>query len=170
MIKAKDLWMTALALAAIALVSVVAYRRAARPPVGVCQVCQRALHHGMNFSLGLADGSTSVVCCPRCGLHYELNHTGAVRKAWATDFSSGQSIPAESAYYVEGGDVAYCTAHEASVRRVPDGVTARQYDRCLPTLVAFRALNDAEAYQTQHGGRILKYPQTVESVQRESTP
>ena len=161
---AKEPWITVLALAAIVAVSVLAYRHETRPPADLCQVCQRGLHHGVTYRLEMSDGTREQACCPRCGMHLQIQRPGAVTRAWATDLATGQELPAEKAVYVEGGDVEHCTMHEAPMRRAPEGVAAREYDRCLPALVAFRTVQEAEAYRQQHGGRVLNYEQAVESL------
>ena len=162
--KAKEYLVTGIALAAIAVVCVLAYRHETRPSSGVCQVCQRGLHSGLVYRLEMMNGTFEEACCPRCGLHFGLNHPGTVRQAWATDFVSGERILAQSAYYVEGGDAEYCTMHNQPVERGPQGVSVLAYDRCLPTLVAFRAEQGAGAYRRQHGGHIVTYDQALHDV------
>ena len=162
--KWKDAVITLIALAAIAVVSVVAYRHETRPRQDLCQVCQRGLHAGVTYRLEMKDGTREDACCPRCGMHYKIQHPNAVEKAWATDLSTGQFIAAESAYYVEGGDIEYCTMHSTPIQREPQSVAVRDYDRCLPSLVAFRTTQEAAAYQKQHGGQVLDYEQAVERV------
>ncbi len=159
----KDLWLTAGALLAIIGVSILAYRHETRPVAGVCQICQRPIHGGTEFRLDTGK-RVEQACCPRCGMHFQISSPGMVRRAWATDLASGRMIPAELASYVEGGDVAYCTMHESSVQREPQGVAVREFDRCLPTLVAFKTRDEAIAYQNQHGGRVLDYAVALESV------
>jgi nitrous oxide reductase accessory protein NosL len=43
----------------------------------------------------------------------------------------------------------------------------REYDRCLPTLAAFKSPQEAEAYQQQHGGRVLSYSQVIARVREQ---
>jgi hypothetical protein len=161
--KWNDALITLAALAAIALVSLWAYRSVTRPPEDLCRVCDRPLHAGVTYRMELTS-RTENACCPRCGMHYQIEHPRAVKKAWATDLDSGEFIPAEAAYYVEGGDIAYCAVHSGALQRQPEGVSVREFDRCLPTLVAFRTEQEAEAYQGQHGGHVLNYQQAVERV------
>jgi hypothetical protein len=78
--------------------------------------------------------------------------------------TSGRFIPAETATYVEGGDLAYCTMHSTPVERQPQGVSVRDFDRCLPSLVAFSTRHEAETFQKLHGGEVLEYSQAMESV------
>lgn len=161
--KAKEFWITALALGAIAAVSIWAYRSVTRPPQDLCRVCERGLHAGVTYRLELSAGKEDA-CCPRCGMHYAIQHPGAVKKAWATDLTTGEFVAAQSAYYVEGGDVEYCTMHSSPVEREPQGVSVRDYDRCLPSMVAFRTEQEAAAYQKQHGGRVFDFARALESV------
>ena len=48
---AKEFWLTAVALAAIAVVCVLAYRHETRPSSDLCRVCQRGLHAGLVYRL-----------------------------------------------------------------------------------------------------------------------
>ena len=160
----KEFWITAVALAAIAVVCVLAYRHETRPSGDVCRVCQRGLHAGLVYRLEMMNGTSDEACCPRCGMHFALNHPGTVRRAWATDFTSSERILAQSGYYVEGGDEEFCALHAKPLERGPQGVSVLAYDRCLPTLVAFRAEQGAEAYRRQHGGHIVTYDQALNDV------
>ena len=92
---------------------------------------------------------------------------GKLDHARATDVITGETIAAQSATYVEGGDVQYCTHGDQPVTREPNGVSVREYDRCLPTLAAFKTLQEADLYQKQHGGRILSYAQSLDSVREQ---
>jgi hypothetical protein len=163
--KLRETLVTFLALAAIGLASYVAYRYETRPNPNFCNICNRPIHRGMAF-LVQTDGHTEHACCPRCGMHYAVNHAGKVKKVWATDLNSGESIPAQTAYYDEGGNIEYCAAHGEAVQRQPQGVSVRDYDRCLPTLVAFKTRAEAETYQKEHGGRVLDYAEAVRSVKQ----
>ena len=161
--KLRDTLVTLLALAAIGGASYFAYRYEARPSPNFCNICNRPIHPGMSFLVQTA-GHTERACCPRCGMHYALNHPGKVQKAWATDMNSGQLVSAETAYYDEGGNINYCAAHGEAVQRQPQGVSVRDYDRCLPTLVAFKTRAEAEIYQKEHSGRVLNYAEALQSV------
>ena len=160
----KEFWLTAVTLAAITVVCVLAYRHETRPASGMCQVCQRGLHAGLVYRVEMTNGTFEEACCPRCGMHFALSHPGTVRQAWATDFASGERIAALAAYYVEGGDEEFCALHAKPVERGPQGVSVLAYDRCLPTLVAFRAVQGAEAYRRQHGGHMVTYDQALNDV------
>lgn len=164
--KGKQTFVTLVALLAIGATSYVAYRYEERPDPHLCAICNRTMHMGAPFRLEVG-GHTEYVCCPRCGMHYLVQYPGSVKRAWATDLNSGELIPADSAYYDEGGKVEYCTHGMQPVQRGTEGFSMRGYDRCLPTLVAFKTPQAAEAYQKQHGGRVLDYKQAVERVKEQ---
>lgn len=129
-----------------------------------CQICGRMISRQTEFRVETAHG-TIYACCPGCAMHHMLNHPGEARKELATDFNSGHLIPAQSAYYDMGGDVQYCTRHDPAVQRAPgQGMDMRVYDRCLPVLVAFANKNEADAYQQQHGGRIVTFDQAIQAT------
>ncbi len=154
------------ALFAIGAVVFLAYRYEQEQKDQACAFCERPLHKATAYRVSIGD-QVKTACCPRCGMHYAVDHPGAVRQAWAADLNSGETVPATSAYYVAGGDVEYCTVRQAPVQREPQGVSVRAYDRCLPTMVAFKSRVEAEAYSAQHGGRILTYNEALNSVQRQ---
>ena len=122
----------------------------------VCAVCDRDECKGLAFRLTLENGKTVETCCPRCALHYlEANHVTA-RKMEATDFATGNWVEATQAVYVSESNVHPCAALEA--RRDPQGCCLmKTYDRCLPSLVAFAAQDQAAAFQKNHGGQLVAF-------------
>ncbi len=166
--KTREIVIALVALAAIGITSFFAYRyEQKRETAGMCPFCDRMVHPVTAYRLKVGDRVVAA-CCPRCGMHAQVSQTqGNPGPAWATDVNTGESVVANSATYVEGGDVQYCTHGDQPMTREPHGVSVREYDRCLPTLVAFKTPQDAEAYQQQHGGRVLSYSQALASVQEQ---
>lgn len=162
--RARSVVLTVVGLLTLAVVAWASYRvTASRQPL-VCQICGRDVPKQTEFRIETRKG-TLTACCPRCAMHYMLDHSGKIRAARATDYGSGRLIDARTAYYDEGGDLQFCTRHDPAVDRGPrDGLRVRVYDRCLPVLVAFASREEAEAYRSQHGGRVLTYRQALESV------
>lgn len=164
--KVRETLITLMALVAIGLASYLAYQYEEKPNPQLCNICDRPLHAGTTYRVE-GGGHTESACCPRCGMHYALGHPGGAQRAWATDLNSGETIPAEAAYYEEGGEVEYCTRHDNPVQREPQGASVRAFDRCLPTLVAFKTRSEAEDYRKQHGGRVLTFAEAMKSVQEQ---
>jgi hypothetical protein len=166
--KRREILITLVALTAICLISFWAYRyEKRRETAGMCPFCDRVVHPVTAYRLKVGDRMVAA-CCPRCGMHAELNQMpGKPAAAWATDVTTGESVAADSATYVEGGDVQYCTHGDQPMARESHGVSVREYDRCLPTLAAFKTQQEAETYQQQHGGRVLSYGQALASVREQ---
>jgi hypothetical protein len=166
--KTREIIVTLVALLAIGFTSFFAYRyEQRREMAGMCPFCDRMVHPVTAYRLSV-NGREVSACCPRCGMHAQVNQEqGKPGQAWATDVNTGESVAAESATYVEGGDVQYCTHGDQTVTREPLGVSVREYDRCQPTLAAIKTPQEAETYQQQHGGRVLSYTQALASVREQ---
>jgi hypothetical protein len=130
----------------------------------LCHVCRRQIHPGHEYVVRLAGGKSEKACCPRCGMHAQSLNPREVESAWASDFGHGRLIRAEDAVYVEGSDVMACCT--ASPIREPGTTYELHWDRCLPSLIAFQNEAEAKAFQLRHGGRLLTYPEGLESVRR----
>lgn len=121
-----------------------------------CAVCQREECGNMAFTIGLKDGKTLETCCPRCGLHYlEENHPDVAGLA-VREFDGNDSLDARSAFYVEGSEVTPCSSmHASTPPRDERGCCMKQvYDRCLPSVLAFRSRERAEEFAREHGGTV----------------
>jgi hypothetical protein len=130
----------------------------------VCDICNRQLHPAAGFTTVAADGAKHTACCPRCGLRTILNRGG--RALDAIDFATGKEIPAGPAFYLEGSDIMECC--ETIGFRADEALYgAIQYDRCMPSLVAFSRLEDAERVRRDHGGRIMTLEEASQSVARQ---
>lgn len=117
----------------------------------ICLVCERPMHRATIYRLHLPQGEIVEVCCPRCGLHFQQRNKD-VYKAEVADFNSGDLIDAHEAYYVEGSSVRVCCT-EGTVQKDRAGVSyERTWDRCLPSVIAFRAATEAEEFIREHGG------------------
>jgi hypothetical protein len=118
----------------------------------ICAVCQREECQGMAFRVTLENGKVVETCCPRCGLHYLESTRQKVRKMEATDFATGRWVNAADAVYVSDSDVHPCGGMRTM--RDPQGCCLlKTYDRCLPSLVAFAAKDQAVVFWKTHGGQ-----------------
>ena len=130
----------------------------------ICAVCQRPLHPAQTFVV-VSQGSQELrTCCPRCGLHYVLER--GAKAGSATDFTSGRLIDAAGAFYLEGSDLMQCCA-STTMRTESGMICDMHYDRCMPSLVAFGSLQNAESYQQEHGGHVLSLAEARASVEKQ---
>lgn len=122
----------------------------------MCAVCQRGECKAMAFRMTLDNGKTVETCCPRCGLHYLETNKQQARTFEATDFATGHWLDATKVVFVSGSDMRPCAMPE-SKRDAQGCCMYLQYDRCLPSLVAFADKNAAVEFQKQHGGDVLAF-------------
>jgi nitrous oxide reductase accessory protein NosL len=161
--KIKSVLIGLLLVAAVGGVGYLAYRALVLPN-RECEICGRAIHAGHESFVMLKTGKDVDTCCPRCALHYEQNHPGEVASLLVTDRGSGGKIDGRKAIYVEGSDEQTCVPASDMPPREPGAEYDRAFDRCLPSLVAFKEDSAARSFQAVHGGRLLTYEQAVESV------
>ncbi len=135
-------------------------------PSQQCDVCGRAVHSEHDSIVRLKDGTTVHNCCPRCAMHYEMHNADKVAGLIVADRDTGERINAQNAFYVEGSDDHSCIPASESAPREPGVDYGRAYDRCLPSLVAFKQESDARSFASAHGGRVLTYEQATSSVKQ----
>ncbi|MFQ5789052.1 MAG: hypothetical protein ACE5JI_01120 [Acidobacteriota bacterium] len=126
-----------------------------------CQVCYRPLHKETFYQVLLEGGKSSEVCCPRCGLRFQAGREDVVSSKVA-DFNTGERFDARKAFYVENSSVNLC-ARDHRVKEDRSGAQyQRTWDRCSPSLIAFKTHEDAEAFWRDNGGVIMTYPELLE--------
>jgi hypothetical protein len=133
-------------------------------PSHQCEICGRPVHAAHYSSVVLKSGRQIEACCPRCAMHYELNMPGQVARLSVADDPTGQAIEAQMATYVEGSDQHPCMSASDRTPREPGVEYDLKFDRCLPSLIAFKDEAAARGFQRQHGGRLLTFAQALESV------
>ncbi|MBZ5497057.1 MAG: nitrous oxide reductase accessory protein NosL [Acidobacteriia bacterium] len=143
-----------------------AYQRLVLPSQQ-CDICGRPVHAAHDSIVLLKNSSKVHTCCPRCALHYEQNHPGQIAGLLVADRATGVKIDGQKALYVEGSDEQLCGPLTEAPPREPGVEFDRTFDRCLPSLAAFKEEAAARSYQAVHGGRLLTYEQAVESVKKQ---
>jgi hypothetical protein len=124
-----------------------------RPSPAVCAICDRPIHAEMTATVILADGRRLVACCPRCALHHRDAQAAGVRGVEVTDHAGGGPLPMDRAFLVDGSDLTPCLGHAPKVD--PTGVAMHTcYDRCVPSLIAFKDGTAARAFIADHGGTL----------------
>jgi hypothetical protein len=114
------------------------------------------VHDTVRTTLTLASGRNVVACCPRCALHYEEEAGDRVRAIRVTDYAGGSTLPFSDAYLVEGSDETPCMRHHAAAVDESKAPMQACYDRCMPSLIAFREAPAARAFVADHGGTLYQ--------------
>ena len=129
-------------------------------PVDSCDICHRPIHEETAYLVQLDDGSSYRACCPRCGLRFRAERADAT-SAEVTDFDTGERIHAHRALFVENSSVNLCQSKMLEQDR--SGVQYRiAWDRCLPSLIAFKDREGAESFRRDYGGAIKTYGELLE--------
>lgn len=119
----------------------------------LCWVCEREVHKRLRATFVLANGRSVPACCPRCALHYREEPGNRVRSIRVTDYDTNTALPLERAWLVEGSDETPCLRHHL-VADAAGGPLHICYDRCVPSLIAFRDGAAARAFIAEHGGEL----------------
>jgi len=130
----------------------------------VCAVCKRVIQTETSFRIARPDGSMQAVCCPRCGLAAVIQNGG--RSFDAVDFTTKKRVGAAEAIYLEGSDIMECCM-STGFRSDAGAYQKMEYDRCMPSLLAFARREDAEMVRQKHGGNILSFEEARQSVVRQ---
>lgn len=126
-----------------------------------CQVCGRPIHEATFYRIFLKDGEKVDVCCPRCGLHFQQGRRDVV-KTEVADFDTGERFPSEQAFFVENSSIALCCPAGMVEKDRSGAEYIRGWDRCLPSLNAFRTLARAQRFAEEHGGEIKVYSELLQ--------
>lgn len=131
---------------------------ATAPTSGYCPICRRHEHGDSIVRLQAKGEGAMEVCCLSCALSYARQTSKPVTILSVTNHETGKALQPDSATFVVGSDVSPCT-HDAQQLRIEGEALPVQWDRCLPSILAFASAESAEAFRTEHGGRIRSLQQ-----------
>jgi len=124
-----------------------------RSKAETCSQCGRDECKNLAFTVGLANGTSVKMCCPRCALRYLSEKRPTVTMLAVRGFEDAKTLDARKAFYVEGSDAHPCTTHKGSQPVDERGCCLKPvYDRCEPSLLAFASAQQAESFAREHGG------------------
>lgn len=121
--------------------------------VPYCRICDRPMHTATTCLISLSSGENVEVCCPRCAFRFREGRTD-VESVLVANFGTGDKIEALEAFYVEGSSVHPCCSHEDVQKDASGAQYERTWDRCLPSLIAFRTMNAAKEFSQLYGGTV----------------
>jgi len=131
----------------------------------ICQVCQRPMYPASVAVIELNNGESVKVCCPRCGLYFQMGRND-VQRIQVADYNSGNLIDAEQAFYVEGSSVHPCCKMGPTQKDQAGTQFQISWDRCMPSLIGFESEADARSFSEKHGGTIKRYAELQEELRR----
>lgn len=133
-----------------------------------CPACGRDIHARWKFHLTTEDGKQKTFCCAKCGILEKLKQKGQVATATATDYATEKPVPVEEAVYVWNSNVEHCVVPQK--RDWTDQRPMRlAWDRCIPSLIAFRTKEEASQFQSEHGGTLVSYSESLALIKAPPT-
>lgn len=125
----------------------------------VCAVCGRPLHSGSSV-VAEVDGEPKPFCCAACALWAERQTGATVKITQVSDHDSGDALDPSEATFVVGSRVNHCLQQHSvfdSSRTALDPAMetgALEFDRCSPSILAFRSRSAAARFAEQEGGQL----------------
>ena len=145
----------AVVLLAVASYAVFQWQRQMRENAGtVCQICWRPVHSSM-LAVGEVNGEEKRFCCPACALTTAQQSGQPVRLTRLTDFNTNQPLDPKAAFLVRGSDVNLDMHSQPLVDQEKRPVPVH-FDRCTPSILAFRSREEAQVFLKEHGGELLQ--------------
>lgn len=108
-------------------------------PQSMCAMCRADIPYRTAFNLQTAAQEQVCACCPHCGLML-LQQTPQVASALTRDFIYGRMVNVVQASYVVESRVQLC---------------------CVPSVLCFATLEDAQAFQQGYGGQVMSFENTL---------
>ena len=129
-------------------------------PTG-CAFCGRQVHADMQVAFQKENEDTvPMACCLRCVIT-EAEQTGsAIRVLWVSDYLTHERLRPDKAAYLVGSTINSDSGPRLNPldRREQSEI---EWDRCLPSVIAFGKRDDAVAFQQTSGGEILSFQELV---------
>ncbi len=104
-----------------------------------CAMCTGRVLQRSEFIIMRQDKSQKSACCPHCGILL-LANKAEEETALARDYLYGQMVNVFQAYYVIASDVRLC---------------------CVPTILCFANMSDAQKFSQGFGGQVLNFSQAL---------
>jgi len=118
-----------------------------------CSICQRHINKRARVVVDIG-GRKRVVCCAHCARTEGQQENKPVRFLEVTDYTTGQGINPEQAWFVDGSRVMACE-HKMAVTDETKHAEAMVFDRCSPGTFAFRDRAAADAFVAENGGTVM---------------
>lgn len=153
-----------LAFAAVAAVLVYAGRERYRDSGAVCYACRRSVHANTR-TIAIDNGHRRTFCCPACALSEHEQEGQPVRITELTGFLTGEKLSPGDAFIVKGSNWNVCAHNETLLDENKHSADLR-FDRCVPSMLAFRKQADAIAFAREHGGEVMPFTRMASAYAR----
>ena len=124
-----------------------------------CAMCNRPLHRGSSV-LAEVDGDSQRFCCAACALWAGRQTGDEVKITQVMDHDTGAELDPSEATFVVGSRVNHCLQQHSVFdpsRTALDAAketSTLEFDRCAPSVLAFRTRAAAARFAEQEGGQL----------------
>jgi len=129
-----------------------------------CYACVRAIH-AHSRTIAIVKGRPRTFCCPACALSEHQQEGKPVRLTELTSFLTGEKLAPAEAFIVKGSDVNMC-AHARELVDEEKRPAELHYDRCAPSMLAFKHKDEALQFVRSHGGQVLPFSEIASAYAR----
>jgi hypothetical protein len=126
-----------------------------------CYACVRPVH-AHSRTIGIVNGRPRTFCCPACALSEHEQEGKPIRITQLTEYLTGEKLSPSEAFIVKGSDVNMC-ARTLELMDQEKRQAGLRYDRCLPSMLAFKNKNEALGFAREHGGEVLPFSEIAAS-------
>ena len=130
-----------------------------------CQACMRPVHAHMK-TVAIVDGKRATYCCPACALSAHEQSGKRVQVVELTDYLTNTPLKPEDSFVVRNSDVNPCLQHHHPEVGENSQPLESRFDRCTPSVLAFRDEKSAAAFAGEHGGRVSRFSDFATEFQR----
>jgi len=127
----------------------------------LCPFSNRQIHSASRAVVEVG-GERLPTCCIRCALTAERQGVKA-RLVEVSDFTSGEALAPDAAFYVSGSPVVLCERHEPKLD-AEKHVYQPVFDRCEPSVFAFARREQAEEFARSRGGAVRRLPEILQEA------
>jgi len=129
-----------------------------------CKACMGPVHSHMK-TVAIVEGKRAVYCCPACALSEHQQSGRLVQVVELTDYLDNSPLKPDGSFVVRNGDVNPCLQHQPAVGENSQPLE-EHFDRCTPSVLAFRNRIEAEGFAREHGGQVLRFTDFAAEFQR----
>jgi DeoR/GlpR family transcriptional regulator of sugar metabolism len=112
-----------------------------------CAMCNKPVASRTIFILQFENGEKKYACCAHCGLMMQ-SESNKVKQSLTADYLYGHIVSANLAYFIMGSELNIC---------------------CVPSILSFGSLQDAEEFQKGFGGKLLSMEKATKLMNSQRT-
>ena len=124
-----------------------------------CEFSGRPIHP-QTKTVVLMDGEKKTLCCPACVLTARAQTGKTIQFIELTDFETGKTLAPEDAYVVRGSRVNLCVTQHMLMEETKQAAPM-DFDRCMPSLVAFARREAADHFLQENGGTLISFQELI---------